>query len=151
MVTVKWSHDLPTLQVSEVGSPIVSSTSNHELEASGHNSNIGSIITMLIDDQNVSIDEILSQEHYRQDNCSQQQQTTAQQQPKIKEEVESVQQMSDYAPATYQSTFGFPGEYRSASSISTWSETTSEVGVSSFIWTLDINFLLWPEFDISAF
>ena len=84
---------------------------------------------MLIDDQNVSIDEILSQEHYRQDNCSQQQDTeptSQQQQPKIKVEADPVQ-ISDYGPATYQSTFGFPGEYRSASSISTWSETTSEV------------------------
>ena len=31
------------------------------------NSNIGSIITMLIDDQNVSIDDILTEEQYRQD------------------------------------------------------------------------------------
>ena len=32
-----------------------------------NNSNIGSIITMLIDDQQVNIDDILTEEQYRQD------------------------------------------------------------------------------------
>jgi len=71
-------------QVAEVASPIVSSTSHPETEASPNQTmmvqvrasncipkqtdNIGSIITMLIDDQNVDIEDILTEEQYRQDN-----------------------------------------------------------------------------------
>lgn len=70
-----------TTQV-EVGSPIVSSTSHPESDNPGlsmvqvrgsscsarqNTDNIGSIITMLIDDQNVDIEEILTEEQYRQD------------------------------------------------------------------------------------
>jgi len=70
-----------TAQV-EVGSPIVSSTSHPESDNPGlsmvqvrgsscsarqNTDNIGSIITMLIDDQNVDIEEILTEEQYRQD------------------------------------------------------------------------------------
>jgi len=69
-------------QVAEVASPIVSSTSHPETEASPNQTmvqlrtsncipkqtdNIGSIITMLIDDQNVDIEDILTEEQYRQD------------------------------------------------------------------------------------
>jgi len=68
-------------QVAEVASPIVSSTSHPETEAppnqamvqlKGSNcnpkqtDNIGSIITMLIDEQNVDIEDILTEEQYRQ-------------------------------------------------------------------------------------
>jgi len=68
-----------TTQVAEVASPIVSSTSPPEQECPSvamvqlrgstcarQSDNIGSIITMLIDDQNVDIDEILTEEQYRQ-------------------------------------------------------------------------------------
>jgi len=108
-------------QLSEVGSPTVSSTSNQETETGGmggikesSNSNIGSIITMLIDDQNVSIDDILTEEQYRQD-C----QETANQQPKIKEEVVHV---TDYGDL-YQD-YSYGDNYRcsvSATTSTTWS------------------------------
>lgn len=103
-------------QVSEVGSPIVSSTSNQDQEGGmmreTNNSNIGSIITMLIDDQQVNIDDILTEEQYRQD-CQEASQ------PKIKEEVDV--QISDYG-SSYQD-FSFTGEnYRGTGTTSTsWS------------------------------
>eukprot|EP00092_Neocalanus_flemingeri_P103384 GFUD01132296.1.p1 GENE.GFUD01132296.1~~GFUD01132296.1.p1 ORF type:complete len:135 (-),score=54.04 GFUD01132296.1:59-463(-) len=70
-----------TTQVAEVASPIVSSTSHPEPDVSPslamvqlrgssctprQTDNIGSIITMLIDDQNVDIDDILTEEQFRQ-------------------------------------------------------------------------------------
>jgi len=93
-------------QLSEVGSPTVSSTSNQETESGvmggmkeSNNSNIGSIITMLIDDQNVSIDDILTEEQYRQD-C----QEVANQQPKIKEEADV--HLTDYGDPYQEYSYG---------------------------------------------
>ena len=68
----------------EVCSPVVSSTSHPEMKAAmrgygnmrpgagGQGDNIGSIITMLIDEGNtVDIDDILTEEQCRQSQCSQ--------------------------------------------------------------------------------
>jgi len=103
-------------QVSEVASPIVSSTSHPETDGSPNlamvqlrggtctprqTDNIGSIITMLIDDQNVDIDSILTEEQYRQDSQVPEHQRMQQQdiQAKIKEEL----------PLTEQLDYSYPG------------------------------------------
>jgi len=58
-----------------------------------NSNNIGSIITMLIDEQHVNIDDILTEEQYRQD-CQHQNQT------KIKEEVEPA--LADFSGNSFQ-------------------------------------------------
>ena len=55
--------------------------------------NIGSIITMLIDEQHVNIEDILTEEQFRQD-CQHQEET------KIKEEVEPA--LTDFGSSNYQ-------------------------------------------------
>jgi len=112
-------------QVAEVASPVVSSTSHPEAEVSpslamvqlrGGNciprqtDNIGSIITMLIDDQNVDIDDILTEEQYRQDSeppllpGQDRQQHPGDTQTKIKEEF-CVPEEPNYAYQTSEYTF----------------------------------------------
>ena len=68
--------------------------------------NIGSIITMLIDEQHVNIEDILTEEQFRQD-CQQQAET------KIKEEVEPG--LNDFGSSDYQDfPFSVGGNYRAA-------------------------------------
>ena len=75
------------------------------------NSNIGSIITMLIDDQNVNIDDILTEEQFRQD---------CQNEPKIKEEIDI--HLVDYG-SSYQD-YAYNGSSGSNTS-TTWSSSGS--------------------------
>lgn len=132
-------HQLPcyTSQIAEVGSPIVSSTSNQEHDGGNSNSNIGSIITMLIDDQNVNIDDILSHEQYRQD-CS----GHTDSQPKIKQETMDIQ-TSDYAASAYHSSFTFnsngDSNFRSASSNQNWSLDQDQESLISSVPSSNMN------------
>jgi len=77
--------------------------------------NIGSIITMLIDEGNtVDIDDILTEEECRQSQCPQEDG----QQPKIKEEVEPSVQISDYGASYQEFSFSSEPQYRSTASTS---------------------------------
>ena len=74
-----------------------------------NSNNIGSIITMLIDEQHVNIEDILTEEQYRQD-CQHQNQVTSgprkyflifcYKQTKIKEEVEPA--LADFSGNSFQ-------------------------------------------------
>lgn len=110
-----------TSQISEVGSPIVSSTSNQEQESAmrevANSNNIGSIITMLIDEQQVNIEDILTEEQYRQE-CQQQIQT------KIKEEVDPT--LSEFGTNSYQDySFSAQQNFSRESPQNVWSGTLS--------------------------
>lgn len=83
-----------------------------------NSNNIGSIITMLIDEQQVNIDDILTEEQYRQE-CQHLSQT------KIKEEVDPP--MSEFGNNSYQDfTFSVPQNYREDPS-NVWNGTMPNV------------------------
>lgn len=100
---------------------------------------------MLIDDQNVNIDDILSHEQYRQD-CS----GHTDSQPKIKQETMDIQ-TSDYAASAYHSSFTFnsngDSNFRSASSNQNWSLDQDQevliVDLPAKIWTTCLCFRVW--------
>ena len=75
--------------------------------------NIGSIITMLIDEQHVNIEDILTEEQFRQD-CQHQSET------KIKEEVEPT--LTDFGSNNYHHDFPFSvGQSYRATDTNVWS------------------------------
>ena len=75
--------------------------------------NIGSIITMLIDEQHVNIEDILTEEQFRQD-CQHQSET------KIKEEVEPA--LTDFGSSNYHDfPFSVGQNYRPGESNNGWS------------------------------
>ena len=100
-----------------------------------NSNNIGSIITMLIDEQHVNIDDILTEEQFRQD-CQQQTQVLylyfnvfqlfLSYQTKIKEEVETA--LSDFGANSYQDfSFGVQQGYREGVN-NVWSGSMSNMG-----------------------